>query len=368
MVLCLLLSLSILTYANCQSKEDVHFYLCDEAYQRISEDEEINHEFSHQKIALNEYSTIFQQLTIDQFGGAYFDNDGMLHVLLTADTAVPATLTTYICYDVAMYSYDQLVAFQTALIDKREEIGFDVSGIDQEENMVIIYSAQPLNLALLYTLIPQNAVKIVTEEPILSNCSTHTVIPGQKIRNTTNNTFGSITCGVVWGNTYGFMTAGHLGDIGDSVSYDNASMGTITKKQECCSVDAALIQRGQNNNVFNYANEVADGKVFEKVGGTFPKNTVIYAYGASTTYRDNGTISGKITNTNFSGTFDGVHFTGLILTDAVSQSGDSGGPVLTAYEDTYSIIGALKGTYNGKMVYVNMNDIKSMFDLNVVVP
>lgn len=373
LALSLLFSSNIMVNAGSQPEENVHFYLSDEAYQSISENEEINQAFASQNDALSEYATISQQLTDEQLGGAYFDDEGTLHVLLTENIPISTTLTTNICYDVATYSYSQLVDFQNIIITQREEIGFDASGIDQEDNMVVIYCADTLDLDLLYDLIPENSVKIVDEDPNLSDCSTHTVVPGKKITNTTNSTYGSIACSVVWNNStsnkkYGFMTAGHLGSEGDSVSYDGASMGTITKKQQSGSVDAALIQRGQNSNVFNYGNEVSDGKVFSTNGGTYPKNTVIYAYGATTTYINGGTISGKITDTSFSGTFSNIYFTGLIKTDAVNQGGDSGGPVLTAYGDDYAIIGIMKGLSGGKMVYVNMSSIKTAFDLNVVSP
>lgn len=373
LALSLLFSLGIVANASSQPEENIHFYLSDEAYQSISENEEVNQAFSRQNAALSEYAAISQELTDDQLGGAYFDDEGKLHVLITEDIPMPASLTADICYDLATYSYSELEGFQNTIINQRVEIGFDASGIDQEDNKVVIYCADTIDFDLLYELIPQDSVKIVAEDPDLSDCATHTVVPGQRITNTTNNTYGSIACSVVWDNTtsnkkYGFMTVGHLGAVGDSVSYGGSAMGTITAKQQSGSVDAALILRGQNSNVFNYGNEVADGKVFSTNGGTFPKNTVIYAYGATTTYIDNGTISGKITDTSFSGTFSNIYFTGLIKTDAVNQGGDSGGPVLTAYGDDYAIIGIMKGLSGGKMVYVNMSSIKTAFDLNVVNP
>lgn len=159
------------------------------------------------------------------------------------------------------------------------------------------------------------------------------------------------------------MTAGHIGSVGDHVSYGGYSMGTITEKQESGSVDAALILKGQNSNTFNFSNTVSDGKEFGYNGGSFPKNTVIYAYGVTST-----SVTGKITSTSYSNTFAGISFTDLILTDATSQPGDSGGPVLTSYSNNYSIIGAIKGTAGGNLVYVNMKNIKSAFDLNAMNP
>ena len=156
------------------------------------------------------------------------------------------------------------------------------------------------------------------------------------------------------------MTTGHLGSVGDNVSYGGYAMGTITKKQESGSVDAAIILNGQNNNIFNYSNSVSDGKVFDYFGGSWPQNTVIYAYGATSPSMD-----GKITDTSYSNTFAGIKFTDLVLTDASAQGGDSGGPVLTSYSNNYAIIGAIKGRVNGNMVYVSMSNIESAFDLKV---
>ncbi|MGX8698788.1 MAG: hypothetical protein ACSW8F_02520 [bacterium] len=211
LALSLLLSLNIAANAGSQPEENVRFYISDEAYESISENEEIHRAFARQNAALREYAAISQQLTDDQWGGAYFDDEDTLHVLVTEDIPAPANLTADICFDTALYSYRQLVDFQNIIINQRKEIGFDASGIDQEENKVVIYCADTLDLDLLYDLIPQNSVKIVAEDPALSNCSTNTVVPGTQITNLTNYTYASIACGVVWDKSttnkkYGFLT------------------------------------------------------------------------------------------------------------------------------------------------------------------
>lgn len=130
-------------------------------------------------------------------------------------------------------------------------------------------------------------------------------------------------------------------------------------------MDAALIENGQTSNTFNYLNTVPDGKTFDYNGGDFPKNTKVYAYGAYTS----STMSGKIIDTSYLGTFSGIKFTKLIMTDiTTSTSGNSGGPVITSYSDNYAIIGIIKGRTGGKLVYTNMQKIKDAFDLNVLNP
>ncbi|MCH5269307.1 MAG: hypothetical protein J1E83_01025 [Lachnospiraceae bacterium] len=371
-VLILFFLISTTVAADTKPTENVVFFLPDEVYNDLTENEEVNLELSRQSAALVEYYEITSQLKEDQLGGAFFDDSGILHVLVTNDIAIISE-SDNICYELAVYSYAQLEDFQKKIIDQRENIGFDACGIDQEDNKVVIYSANSLDMDLLYEIIPNDSVKIIKDDQVMINCATETVVPGSKINDTTSGHYGSVSCGVVWDNStsskkYGFMTAGHLGEVGDNMSYNGTAMGTMTVKQESGSVDAALIERGQNNNYFKFSNTVYDGKVFDYNGGPFPKNTVIYAYGATTTYVDGKVITGKITDTSFSGTFDNIYFTGLIKTDGTSQNGDSGGPVITSYSDNYAIIGIIKGTSNGNMVYVNMQEIKTAFDLNVMNP
>ncbi len=375
LVLILFFSFVDVVNASNPPEENVSFYVSDEVYQSISEKKEENQTFAEQSIALNEYFSITQQLDDEQLGGAFFDDDNKLHVLLTEDVPIAMSLTTNICYDMVPYSYKQLQTFQNIIINRRGEIGFDSCGIDQEDNVVIIYCADTLNTELLYELIPQNSVKIILENQDLHNCATQVVYPGTKLTNMMNNSYGTVACGVVWDNSstdkkYGFLTAGHLGLSGTPVTYGPAYMGLITRSVEAGAVDAALIQRGQlTGNEFNFSNKVSDGKVFTKNGGTYPKNTIIYGYGATTTDVINGSvIRGKIIDTSFSGSFENIYFHSLIRTDAVSQPGDSGGPILTASGNTYSIIGIIKGTANGDLVYVNMDAIKTAFDLNVMNP
>lgn len=321
-----------------------------------------------QDVLLQEYFEITAEISEEQFSGAYFDGDGKLHIVVTEEMSAMSK-SGDIIYEVAKYSYEQLRTFQDKINAHAKEIGFTASGIDQEDNKVVIYRVLKIDTDLLYDIIPKDSVKIVAEDHSISKDSaTHTVQPGTIISNTSNSTYGSITCGVMWDNSttnkkYGFMTAGHLGSVGDSVSYGGSSMGTITRKQQSGSVDAALILNNQNSNVFNYSSSVCDGKEYEHSGGSYPQNTVIYAYGATST-----SVSGTITDTSYSNTFSNILFTDLVLTSATCQGGDSGGPVLTSYSDNYSLTGLIKGRVgsNNYMVYVKMSNIQNAFDLRVL--
>ena len=129
LVLILFFSFVDVVNASNPPEENVSFYVSDEVYQSISEKKEENQTFAEQSIALNEYFSITQQLDDEQLGGAFFDDDNKLHVLLTEDVPIAMSLTTNICYDMVPYSYKQLQTFQNIIINRRGEIGFDSCGI-----------------------------------------------------------------------------------------------------------------------------------------------------------------------------------------------------------------------------------------------
>ncbi len=365
------ISLCITTSAI-ELPEDISFYLDNEVYQDVYGNEEINNMLSKQGRILDDFFTLMQNFDDSKFGGSYFDEYGQLHILVTEDYIMPASLNQDIYYDIATYSYSQLITFQEIISSHRHDIGFDACGIDDSTNQIVIYCPDPLNTDLLYSLIPQDSVRISKIDPTASDCSTHTVVPGTKIRNDTKAKASSVSCAVVWDQStsnpkYGFMTCGHGYSVGDKVSYNGASMGTVVKNQYSGSVDASLIQVDNNGNIFNASTMVSDGKEFTRTGGYYPVNTKIYAYGF-TSASNNATIIGEITNTKFETTVNGVHFTDLVKTNATAEPGDSGGPVLTANNsyNGYNLTGIIKGRINSDhtMFYVKMSNIKTIFDLN----
>lgn len=371
----LLFGFSISTHAlspEPNSLPNYEFYLGDEIYNSLNELADNDRSFAKQRKLLGFYNGFSDKIDEKQLGGAYFDENENLVIVLKENEYLKATRIYQedVSYKLAKYSYEELQELQIIVNGLKEDIGFQGSGIDQEENKVNIYTDGKLNLELLYKTIPEDSIKLIIGDYNGTNCATYTVTPGTKITRELDGSYGTVSCGVVWDLStsnpkYGFMTAGHLGNVADRVTYSGASMGTITKRQESGKVDAALIRQGQNTHIFNSSNKIPDGKTFSTNGGTWPKNTVIYNYGAKT-----GALkSGKITDTSYANTFDYISFTDLMLTDSYSQPGDSGAPVITAYGSDYSIIGIIKGLANkndnNTMVFVKMENIKSAFDLNV---
>ncbi|HKL79904.1 MAG TPA: hypothetical protein VJ888_05645 [Mobilitalea sp.] len=229
--------------------------------------------------------------------------------------------------------------------------------------MVYTDGIDKLDYDLLYSLIPQDAVNVEYTSDVVADDVTYTISPGDKLGlNSSMTNYGTVAGGVKWGssNTYGIMTAGHMGDLGTTVYYNGTNIGNITSKKQSGSIDVALISKGQTSDTINLS-KVVDGKSLDYNGGTWPENTPITAYGATT-----GISTGKITDTDYANTFSGINFTGLVYTTATSTDGDSGAPIITPYSESYSMIGVNKGSVGGDLVYTDMQKIKDWFTLNLV--
>ncbi len=179
--------------------ENVTLYISDEVYNDITSNEDVTVALTQQDELLQDYFEITKILSDEQLAGAYFDEKGNLHIMVTEDVPIPLDNNNNICYELTQYSYVQLEEFQEIINNYSDEIGFTASGIDQEDNKVVIYSVSDLDIGLLNEIIPEDSVKIVMEDhTITTDNGTATVQPGTKISNTSNNTYGSITCGVMW--------------------------------------------------------------------------------------------------------------------------------------------------------------------------
>jgi len=364
MVMMLVLSISSGAFAT--TLPEATFYLdeniADNFEQKLEQDENLRKYGELAKV----YNDFREEQSMENFGGAYYDDNGDLHILLTenAYSTTEKTLHDNVILETANYSYVELQNYQADVLERKEDIGFQSTGIRQSQNKVIVYTddVDKLDYDLLYLLIPQDAVNVEYSIDETVNNTTFTVSPGDKIGlNSSMSSYGTISCGVVWGSddTYGIMTAGHMGDEGTTVYYNGTNIGDITEKKESGSIDVALIDKEQTSHTLNLSRTVS-GIDLDYNGGTWPEGTPVTAYGASS-----GEFSGEITDTDFSGTFDGISFTGLIKTDAVSQGGDSGAPYVTPYSDTYCMIGVHKGASGGNAVYVDMQKVKDWFDLNL---
>lgn len=109
------------------------------------------------------YYEALEKYSKSEFGGSYYDDEGNLHILVTDESLIPNEAAEGVIYEAVTYSYAKLQEYQDIIADNRHAIGFDACGIDQSDNKVVIYCADQLNTDLLYSLIPEDSVKIVAE-------------------------------------------------------------------------------------------------------------------------------------------------------------------------------------------------------------
>lgn len=156
----------------------------------------------------------------------------------------------------------------------------------------------------------------------------------------------------------GYITTGHcFNGTGDS-----ATGGTVTKYKESGKVDAAFVKT-----TTSYS----------------PSNSLYYTSGSITTLnntlcpflsvnqaiakagRTTGYTSGQIKNLNYSATYDGIYFTGLIAANYSTSGGDSGGAVFVPSNVSGSggapLAGINKGTSSYGSAFVNTDEIYLAF-------
>lgn len=161
----------------------------------------------------------------------------------------------------------------------------------------------------------------------------------------------------------GIITAGHCTN---GLNQNINGLGIVKKYKESGNVDAAFIETITTlspSNTLIYSSGVTSKLNTVTSPPSLAVNTIIGKSGKSSKY-----TTGKITNLNYSGTFDGIAFTGLISTTAGSAPGDSGAPVFIPVNvsDGVTLVGILKGgnssNANASMIFVKESLIRSSFN------
>ena len=108
MTMIIMVSSVITSKASNISPNEVRFFLTDEIYQNIKQNDSINQAFSKQNSLLVEYSSILESLPNERSGGAFFDDDGFLHILITEEISDLISSRDDLYFDLVKYSYNQL--------------------------------------------------------------------------------------------------------------------------------------------------------------------------------------------------------------------------------------------------------------------
>ncbi len=301
--------------------------------------------FLNQYDSIQTYQAVQNNINKEAYGGMYIDDYGKLNILTTTGnlSAIREVVSKnqeadqMITYRTAKYSIAFLESIQNSLMEVSEKYGISAIEINEFENNLTVYlsknDAKTKNNIIMS--IPNQAdyeyleFELLDEMP--TDSATYTLRNGCEL----SSSAGSFSMGIgvsfilpgTLGTKYGFLTAGHCGNVGDIIRYQGVNMGKIVRKQQFGSVDVAIIERYTSPNTFKCTNLFTDGTGWTQgslnyVRGGFPAGTKVTKYGKKT-----GKTTGTIKSTSYSGTVSGVKFTGLVTSTCYIDSGDSGGPV-----------------------------------------
>lgn len=268
----------------------------------------------------------------DTYGGSYIDDNGNLNVWYVNNLkeykntlSVKTNNDQTIIYRKADYSYAQLQVITDKLIDSMDKLGIVILSIDDFKNRIqVVMSSDSKNENEILDSIHDNQIIIfdyIRSEPV--DDTIYTVRNGSAL----DGGNYSMAVGAKRNNQYGFITAAHCGNVGDTVTFNDVTMGTFRARIYGPNVDVAFVQRSTTPNTFLATNLFIDDTGYtlgtlNYVSGGFPAGTTVCKYGATT-----GKTRGKIKSTNVSYTINGTKFTKLVSADYSSSGGDSGGAI-----------------------------------------
>lgn len=310
----------------------------------------------------------------DYYGGAYIDDNGEFVVCAVAENAKEKqsnlksikeniNSSDFVVKNVT-YSYNELEDMMEFLneykqsnhnskitenwsghflSDRDNAIFVELNGMDDE--LISLFRKEVTDSSMI-TFINSGAQGV--------NCAN--LNPGRIINNPTIGISGSMGYRARNDGKIGFVTAAHVGFMGDIIKGKSSTIGKVTARQNWGSVDASFVEITSEHNPTN----ILDGT--DVTLSTSIKNpsqgSTVHKRGATT-----GHSSGVIRSTNASKEFDKSLFTNLTLTSLNADSGDSGGIVYyietSGASATRYTSGIVKGLDNNGTYYTKASLINS---------
>ena len=307
------------------------------------------------------------------YGGSYIDENGDLVVCAVAESAKEKASTlksikeTVNSSDLQIknvkYSYNDLEKMMELLNEYKQsnldsKVSKNWSGhylSDRDNTIFVELNDMDDEQISLFR-------KEVTDSPMITfinsggegvNCAN--LNPGRVINNTTLGISGSMGYRARTNGSVGFVTAGHLGSVGDVIKGISSTIGKITARQNWGSVDAAFVEITSSHTPTNILNGT-DATLSTTVKNP-AQGATVHKRGATTDH-----TKGVISSTNASKEFDNTLFTNLTYTSMSAKSGDSGGIVYynetsgsTTKRYTSGIVKGMdvNGTYYTKASLIN---------------
>ncbi len=329
---------------------------------------------------LKRQNSNIKESDLDNYGGAYINDDGNLTVLVcdedkfilskSGNRAVKLSsniqsdvdnseikdfesiVEDNVEYKSAKFTLDYLNEIYNYTSENIAELGLVSTAVSEINNTVILGVKDMDNNEIINKLITdiENFDRDSVEFKVYSGVSqASTSYPGRDIYS--NSESGTSGFNVLDSDTgkYGVVTAGHLGKVGENFYNKYMTLiGKATKRQYSKKIDAVFIpyNSGFNPtyNINGSSNDVIVGyiKVAKITAGT-----VVHSYGTN-----NINQVSRISEVNVTVSFDtGVTLNGLVHISGTVVGGDSGGPVVCADSiyggtlSTYNLLGIITGRY-----------------------
>lgn len=289
----IIFSINTIVYAYDSDKKEIGIFYAEEVKEAFEESiNAIDYEqLENMKSSMLIYNEAIEKIGYDYLGGAYYDDTGKLHILVSDSSdlyrdsnpintinslIIETEVQEQVCIEYSKYSYNELMNFKSKIGEFFSENGIKAAGISDQLNKVIIYACEGTSLSMLQEIIPEDAFEVVQEEINLQDTASYTLPCGSSLYNSFKNSYASLGCGVVWDKSssnpqYGYLTSGHFARVGDIISCDLANgwtieVGTCVKSKNSGSVDAALINIG--NSEVNSTSQAIDGSTYLFCGGS----------------------------------------------------------------------------------------------------
>lgn len=299
--------------------------------------------------------------TIDYYGGAYINESGNLVVCVTQDyDANSNAIELYTNNDNievknVEYTLNEILEEQERITNMIDENRHSLNNIETISNLLesitSTYTDEENNKLVIHiknlnSQISNDFYKFISNKDFIELIEGHNTVttadwkPGRKIY-VNSSTYASTGYPVYFyeNNTlcYGFVTAGHAYDVGDTVySTTRTSLGTCVKSKFSGNTDAALIKI-TNSSYSISPTTYYGGITLSRTSFVIPaQGTSIYKEGATT-----GRTSGTVTSTNGTAYYNEATISDLIIATTLNLGGDSGG---VAYTYDNKIIGSMSGS------------------------
>ena len=349
------------------------------------------------------YNSMIKEVGFDRLGGAYFDDQGKLHILqkqtentremdtveltfnrIVGEIKVKSTekidLDEWVGLELCKYSYNELMEYQKLIDPYYSYDGIFASGIDDSVNKISVYAIEGTDVSILDDLIPEDAMQVIFrgeegETAVYEDLETYTAYCGSGLINDSKGgAKASLACSVGWDLStsqpkYGYLTAGHFAstemDMIGLITNDQddyVALGRVVKTVNNRKMDAALIDRGySSSSPVASTSTTISGTSYKFCGGVPEVGNPVTAYG----YASNGAVSGVVVNSNY----NTIKLENMVLTSMKCEPGDSGGPVIAPITTSeLSLSGIVKGSIKSgdekETIYVKFNTIMDEWDLN----